>query len=173
MNVVLVGYMGSGKTSLGKKLASRLGLTFIDTDKCIEADEGKTISEIFTSSGEQHFRTLEKELVEKIKSQDNMLISTGGGMPCFNNLMEDLNQLGTTIYLKRPAKELAHRIFNSKKIRPLVVGKSFEELVEYIENVLTIREPQYEKAHISVDREIQNISSLELLLKSYLNTKTK
>lgn len=173
MNVVLVGYMGSGKTSLGKKLASRLGMTFIDTDKFIEENESKTITEIFTSCGEQHFRELEKELVEKIKCQDNLLISTGGGMPCFNNLMEDLNQLGTTIYLKRPAKELANRIFNSKKIRPLVVGKSYEELVEYIENVLTIREPQYEKAHITVNREIQNISSLELLLKSYLSIGTK
>lgn len=173
MNVVLIGYMGSGKTSLGKKLASRLGMQFIDTDKFIEENEGKTITEIFTSSGEQHFRELEKELVEQIKSQDNLLISTGGGMPCFNNLIEELNQLGTTIYLKRPAKELANRIFNSKKIRPLTVGKSYEELVEYIENVLTTREPEYEKAHITVNREIQNITSLELLLKSYLGTKNK
>lgn len=167
MNIILVGYMGSGKTTLGKKLASRLGLTFIDTDKRIEQDEDMTVSEIFAQYGEAGFRELEQKLVLQLKKEDNLLISTGGGMPCFNQLMNELNELGTTIYLKRPAKELAERILNSKKKRPLTDGKSKEELITYMEDMLKKREQFYEQAHIIADREIQNITSLEMMVKAY------
>ena len=98
---------------------------------------------------------------------DNMLISTGGGLPCFNNLMEQLNILGTTIYLKRPAKELANRIFNSKKKRPITDGKTLEELVDFVEQMLKNRSSFYEQAHIIADRAIQDITGLELLIKAY------
>lgn len=167
MNIILVGYMGSGKTTLGKKLASRLGLTFIDTDKRIEQDEDMTISEIFAHYGEIHFRELEKKLVVQLKKKNNLLVSTGGGMPCFNGLMDELNEMGTTIYLKRPAKELAERILNSKKKRPLTDGKSKEELINYMEDMLKKRDQFYGQAHIIADREIQNITSLEMMVKAY------
>ncbi|MBX2948570.1 MAG: shikimate kinase [Crocinitomicaceae bacterium] len=167
MNIILVGYMGSGKTTLGKKLASRLGLTFVDTDKRIEQNEGMTIPEIFSRCGETHFRALEKKLVAELREEENLLVSTGGGMPCFNELMKDLNEIGTTIYLKRPAKELAERVFNSKKKRPLTDGKSKEELISFIEDTLKNREQFYGQAHIIADREIQNITSLEMMVKAY------
>jgi shikimate kinase len=168
MNVILIGYMGSGKTTSGKKLASRLGLDFVDTDTLIEQAENTTIPEIFANHGENHFRELEKKLVFQLKEKDNLLISTGGGLPCFNNLMDDLKELGITIYLKRPAKELANRVLNSKKKRPLTEGKSELELIEFIENALSERELIYNKAHIVADRTIQNISSLEMAVKAYL-----
>lgn len=171
MNVILIGYMGSGKTTLGKKLASRLGLKFIDTDKEIEKQAQKSIPEIFQQDGESHFRNLEKELVARIKKQDNLLISTGGGMPCFNNLMDELNEIGITIYLKRPAKELAHRVLNSKKRRPLTDGKSEEELILFIDKMLQERGEFYEKAQIIADRTVQNITSLELMIKTHLRLK--
>lgn len=168
MNVILIGYMGSGKTTLGKKLAKRLGLEFIDTDKCIEANETSSISEIFAQHGETGFRDLERKLVAQLSGQDNLLISTGGGMPCFNNLMNDLNQLGITIYLQRPAKELAKRVFNSKKKRPITDGKSEEELIVLIDKMLQERSVFYEQAHIIANREIQNVTTLEMMVKAYL-----
>lgn len=171
MNVILIGYMGSGKTTLGKKLASRLGLQFIDTDKLIEKEENITINEIFANHGETYFRELEKKLVLQLKKKDNLLISTGGGLPCFNNLMGELNEMGLTIYLKRPAKELTDRVFNSKKKRPLTAGKSEEELIAFIENALSEREVFYSNAHIIADRNVQNIVSLEMMVKAYLRSR--
>ena len=161
--------MGSGKTSLGKKLAKRLNLRFIDTDNLIESRQGMTISSIFELHGEAAFRELEKELIEELAVEENLLLSTGGGMPCFNDLMVKLNELGTTIYLKRPAKELAHRIINSKKKRPITDGKSFDELVTFIDEMLKKRNAFYEQANLIVDRTIQDISTLELLVKTYQN----
>ena len=161
--------MGSGKTSLGKKLAKRLNLRFIDTDNLIESRQGMTISSIFELHGEAAFRELEKELIEELAVEENLLLSTGGGMPCFNYLMVKLNELGTTIYLKRPAKELAHRIINSKKKRPITDGKSFDELVTFIDEMLKKRNAFYEQANLIVDRTIQDISTLELLVKTYQN----
>ncbi len=129
MNVILIGYMGSGKTTLGKKLSSRLGLKFIDTDSMIEKQQNCSIQEIFNTKGESYFRELEKKLIFELKKEQNLLISTGGGLPCFNDLMAELNELGITIYLKRPAKELANRVIRSKKKRPLLIGKTEEELL--------------------------------------------
>lgn len=171
MNIILVGYMGSGKTTLGKKLATRFGLKFIDTDKIIEQEENCAISEIFSKHGEDHFRELEKKLVLRLKEQDNLLVSTGGGMPCFNDVMDELNEMGITIYLKRPVKELANRILNSKKKRPLTDGKTEEELIRFIEDAINERQVYYEKAHIIADRDVQNITSLEMMVKTYLRMK--
>jgi shikimate kinase len=168
MNIILVGYMGSGKTTLGKKLASKMNLRFIDTDAFIESKEQKNIPSIFNELGEEHFRKLERELIQTFQKEDNLLLSTGGGMPCYNNQMEELKKLGLVIYLKRPAKELANRIFNSKKKRPLTDNKTLEELTLYIEEHLAKREHFYNQAHLIVDRSIQEISSLELYIKAYL-----
>lgn len=161
--------MGSGKTSLGKKLAKRLNLQFFDTDKYIEQMEGMTIETIFKEHGEEVFRMKEKMVIDELMNSDNLLLSTGGGLPCYNNLMAQLNELGTTIYLKRPAKELANRIINSKKKRPITDGKSFDELVTFIDEMLKKRNAFYEQANLIVDRTIQDISTLELLVKTYQN----
>lgn len=163
--------MGSGKTSLGKKLAKRLNLQFFDTDKYIEQMEGMTIETIFKEHGEEVFRMKEKMVIDELMNSDNLLLSTGGGLPCYNNLMAQLNELGTTIYLKRPAKELANRIINSKKKRPITDGKTPEELILLIEQMLQSRSQHYEQAHIIADRTIQDVTTLEMLVKAYLGKK--
>lgn len=165
MNVILIGYMGSGKTTLGKKLASRLGLEFIDTDRLIENEQNSTVLEIFENYGENHFRELEKNLILRLKKKDNLLISTGGGLPCFNQLIDELNEMGVTVYLQRSARELANRILNSRKKRPLTDGKSREELIAFIEKALSERDFFYNKAQIIADRTMQTVTSLELAVK--------
>lgn len=169
MRIVIVGYMGSGKTSIGKKLAFHLNVPFLDTDQLISEQEGKTISEIFNLHGEAHFRTLEQGLIKKLSKTDGFVLSTGGGLPCYNNLMEELNNLGTTLFLKRPVKELAYRLSVSKTKRPLIEGNSKEELIEFIETSLKQRTQFYEKAHFTIPRTVEK--PLEILKYIGLNQK--
>ncbi|MCO5260184.1 MAG: shikimate kinase [Crocinitomicaceae bacterium] len=169
MNIILIGYMGVGKTSLGKRLANRLEMEFVDTDQLIETREGCSIETIFANKGESYFRKLEQEVVNELRLKDNLLISTGGGMPCFNNLMGVLNDMGLTIYLKRSAKELANRLIKSKKKRPLVVNKNYNELVTFIDEMLIKRAPYYEAAQIVADRTMQTVTDLELQINDFKN----
>lgn len=172
--------MGSGKTTLGKKLAKRLNIPFIDTDSQIEAQVGKTISSIFEQNGEAYFRQLEAEFIEElmINSQVNAnvnqsnyigVVSTGGGMPCFHDNIQKLNQLGITIYLERSPKELFQRLVQAKEQRPLVQQKSEEELLQYIEEMIEKREPFYTQSQIVLDRTEQTLEHIEQLLSSCKN----
>ncbi|NJM14306.1 MAG: shikimate kinase [Bacteroidales bacterium] len=102
MNVFLVGFMGSGKTTIGKKLAHLLGKAFIDMDEYIENKQGKTIAEIFSAVGEETFRALEKEKLCELVKLNNTVISTGGGAPCFHNNMQLMNAHAETIYIQVP-----------------------------------------------------------------------
>ncbi len=144
--IILVGFMGSGKTTLGKQLAQKLNYNFIDTDKTIEELIGVDIPTLFQTKGEEYFRHLEHRLIETIKVK-NTVIATGGGMPCFYDNMEQLNQIGITVYLKYSPKELFERLVNDPAQRPLLARKNKEELYRYIEDTLKEREPFYLKAH--------------------------
>jgi len=171
MRVIIVGYMGSGKTSVGKKMAHHLAVPFLDSDHLIAEQEGKSISEIFELHGESYFRELEQQLIKRLSKQENFVLSTGGGLPCYNNLMTDLNKLGTTLFLKRPVKELAHRLSVSKTRRPLIEGKSKEELIQFIETSLKHRTQFYEKAQFTIPRTIEK--PLEILKFIGINQKMK
>ncbi len=138
--------MGVGKTSLGKKLAKKLGLNFIDTDKWIEKTTGKSIPAIFNTAGEAQFRELEKNCLFELKEIHNTVISLGGGFPCHNDLMHELNALGTTIYLKLEPKEIVRRLSESKIDRPLINGLKENELANYVEKKLLERERHYKRA---------------------------
>lgn len=153
--VILIGFMGVGKTSLGKKLAKKMGYDFIDTDKWIEQKTGLSIPEIFEQNGEAYFRKLERNCVEEIKVIQNTVISVGGGLPCFGNTMELLKSFGITIYLKLEAKEIARRLAESKIERPLINGLKENELEKYVEKKLLEREKHYSKAKYTLrpDRE--------------------
>ena len=142
----LVGYMGSGKTTVGKQLAKKLNLQFIDMDLFIETRFHKNISAIFEEKGEVNFREIERKALHEIIDFENVVISTGGGLPCFFDNMDVMNKTGTTIYLKVSIEELANRLKNGKQKRPLIKDKKPEEIKNFIAGHLKEREVFYNKA---------------------------
>jgi len=154
--IFLIGYMGSGKTTIGKLLANRLGWGFVDMDAHIEAKEYKPVSQIFAEKGEQEFRLMEQKCLHEVAEFDDVVISTGGGAPCFFDNMEFMNAHGTTIYLKLSAAELAERLESSHaNKRPLLADRKGEELRLFIAEGLDKREPFYLQAAFFVSGTIE------------------
>lgn len=148
-NIFLVGFMGSGKTTLGKALAAKIDFKFLDTDEQIVQLEKRTIEEIFENDGEGYFRTLEFKVLDVIiNTKNNLVISTGGGFPCFNENMDKLLESGFVVYLSANSDTLYNRLKNDRK-RPLLKFKS--DLKLYIETTLKNREQIYQKAHLIID----------------------
>lgn len=166
--VILIGFMGAGKTTLGKRLATKLDIPFIDSDAHIEAHYGKSIGALFAEYGESHFREMERDFIISLDNQPDFVLATGGGMPCFGNNMNLLNELGITCYLERSAKELVHRLLYAKQKRPLIEGLSESDLLTFVEDKLAIREEYYKKAQVIVDREEQTPEAMHLLLNHLL-----
>jgi shikimate kinase len=147
----LVGYMGSGKTTTGKRLAAKYGLRFVDLDHYIEHRYFKTISKLFEEEGEDGFRKIESELLKEVAEFEDVIISTGGGTACFFDNMDFMNSKGDTVYLQASASALADYLITAKKDRPLIRDKSKEELQAFIKETLNNREPHYLKAKYKVD----------------------
>jgi shikimate kinase len=162
--IILIGFMGCGKSTFGKKLAKQLNYQFMDADDAIEAKYKLKIKDIFSQFGEAHFRKLEEKFILGLDKKQNIILATGGGMPCFGKNMELLNQLGTTFYLQRSIPELVHRLINAKKPRPLIRGKNQSELTEFIEELLPKREVYYLKSHHILNRNQQNPMFVQVLL---------
>ncbi len=163
-NVILIGFMACGKSTLGKKLANKLNFEFIDTDKEIEKNENCSVTEIFEKFGENHFRELEKKLLVSLQDKQNCIISTGGGLPCFNENMTLLNQIGTTFYIKLNPIELTKRILNAKTIRPLAKDKTQDELYTFVKELLSKREEFYSKSKFTLSGKEQNVKFIESIL---------
>lgn len=143
--------MGSGKTTIGKLLAERLGCSFVDMDVHIEEKYFKSVSQIFAEKGEQTFRLLEQQCLHEVAQFENIIISTGGGAPCFFDNMDYMNVHGLTIYLKLTPSELATRLEASHaNKRPLLADRKGEELRQFIADGLSVREPFYSKAAYSI-----------------------
>lgn len=140
--------MGCGKSTLGKRLAQSLSLTFIDLDAHIQNKYRKTISELFAEKGEEQFRMIERQALLEVAAFEDVLISTGGGTPCFFDNMEVMNRAGITIYIQAFPEELAARLRASKTVRPLLSEKKPEELIPFIREHLAERERYYKKAKI-------------------------
>jgi len=150
-NLYLVGYMGTGKTTVGHLLAKKLQRSFIDVDEFIENRYHKTISMLFEEKGEAGFRKIEHLVLQEISSFEKVVVSTGGGLPCFFDNMDLLNQTGITVYLKASVDELADRLAFDMQKRPLIKGKNAEELRAFIESNLQKREPFYNQANFIFD----------------------
>lgn len=165
--IFLIGYMGCGKTTTGRKLAKRLNLPFIDLDKSIESKYGQTITEIFHEKGEPGFRTIERDVLLEILSGLPAVISLGGGTPCFFDNLLLMQSKGKIIYLKMSAESLATRLLSAKTNRPLIAGKSEDELIAYISESLIHREPYYRQADIIING--VNLKMDELISRLDLN----
>jgi shikimate kinase len=152
MNIFLIGFMGSGKSTIGKKLANRLGYTFLDMDREVETAEKKSIAHIFKESGEAHFRMLESDWLKNYDGQ-NTVVSTGGGTPCFNKNMALMKSKGKTIFLNVPPAALAQRLFHANQSRPLLENyiQNQELLQRYIEQKLAERLPVYEQSDLTIN----------------------
>lgn len=143
-----LGFMGSGKTTYGKIISKNLGLNFLDLDDVIVENKKMSIKEIFDKVGENGFRKIEKETLHNItKNNDNIIISVGGGTPCFFDNMEYMNEHGQTIYLQASINTLCQNLkANGIQKRPLLAGKTDEQLFEYIKEMLSKRTQKYSKA---------------------------
>lgn len=144
--ILLVGFMAAGKTTLGKALARDLGLQFIDLDHYIENRYRCTVSQLFAERGEEAFRQIERNLLHEVAEFEDVVISTGGGTPCFFDNMEYMNAQGTTVFLDAAADVIHTRLTIARMQRPLVKGKTAEELRQYITDMLARRLPYYTQA---------------------------
>ena len=145
-NIYLIGFMGSGKSSYGRRVAPQVGRTLYDTDILIEKQNQATIREIINKKGEPFFRQKEREILLQSAQWEKALIATGGGLPCFHNNIETVNKQGISIYLKWSTRELVHNIRGSKADRPLLDRMNNRELTNYIQEKLIEREPHYKQA---------------------------
>jgi len=164
MKIFLIGFMGSGKTTLGRRLASKMGYEFIDLDHKLEQQVELSIAEYFSFFGEDAFRKLESQVLKKTIYPENVIISTGGGLPCFFDNMNWMKENGKTIYIKLAPKVLADRLENGKEERPLLQDKHGDELVAFIEQKLNEREGYYVQANIIADGLSLTAERLEQIL---------
>ena len=152
MLIFLTGFMGSGKSSIGRKLAYKLGFNFIDLDELIEHKTGKRIAAIFKEDGEGKFRQIEHGCLKDTFSYENSVIATGGGTPCFYNNMELINRYGISVYIKLNPGILASRLFSDKENRPLIKKYSDKrELQLFVEDCLGKREKFYLQSKFTVE----------------------
>jgi len=169
MKVFLIGFMASGKTTLGLELAKTLNYEFIDLDAYIENKYNKSIKQIFEFKGEEHFRVIENEALREVASfEGNIIIAAGGGTSCFYNSIDFMNKEGLTIYLKVEVAELVARLIESKTDRPLLWGKTKQELNDYIIRVLEEREKYYKKSKITFESPNLNVSQIAQTIKATL-----
>ena len=149
--IILIGYMGAGKTTLGKSLARHLGLEFIDLDWYIENRFHQSVSQLFATRGEEGFRKIEQNMLHEVAEFEDVVISAGGGTPCFFDNMEYMNQQGLTVYLKATPEILRTHIRMGKQKRPLIAQKNDEELDIFIRESLDKRESYYNQARLIFD----------------------
>lgn len=170
MKIVLVGYMGSGKSSVGRSLAQRLGMDFLDLDTLIEQNENSTISEIFQAKREIRFRKLEHQLLQETLDQSqSFVLAVGGGTPVYYNNMENINANSYSIYLRMSPMQLCERLKQEKSSRPLIAHLSDEDLPEFIAKHLFERRNYYEMANFTLDVAQKSIEEISEEINLHLN----
>jgi shikimate kinase len=164
MRIYLIGLMGSGKTTIGKKLAKKLNYQFVDLDDLIEVKIKMSIADYFATAGEEKFRIVEQETLRETFQLENTVIATGGGTPCFFSNIDEINQNGLSCYLRADAGVLADRLKNAKEHRPLVKNISSQEaLKQHLDGMIKAREPFYTQCKTTVEAKNMDVP---LLLKA-------
>ena len=166
--IYIVGYMGAGKTTAARHLASHLGWEVVDTDALFEEKYKISVCDFFNKYDEPLYRKLESEVLKSTESLENVVVSTGGGTACYFDNMEWMNQHGLTVFLRISPKAAVDRVIHSRHKRPLVEGKSEEELIEFVNSHYASRLPFYELAQITVKSEDFDLEALLQKLTSFL-----
>ena len=149
IRIIIIGYMGAGKTTVGRALSRELGIPFYDLDWYIESRMRKTVKQLFDERGEEGFRRIERNMLHEVAEFENVIVSCGGGTPCFFDNMEYMNQQGQTVYLQASPEVLYGHLLMGKSVRPLLLGKTREEQLKQ-------REPYYSQA-----RHILNVDLMD------------
>ena len=168
MNLFLVGFMGSGKSSLAEKMARRLGRNFMDLDQFIEEQEGRSISTIFKDKGESYFRELESRLLKLLTNERELVIALGGGTPCSEENWNFISSNGVSIYIREPAEVLFGRLKKDSASRPLISDLDHDSLRAFIEEKLTEREKFYLRSDFIYEKEKSTWSFLMAQLEAYI-----
>jgi shikimate kinase len=166
--IYIVGYMGAGKTTAARRLAQRMGWEVVDTDALFEEKYKISVNDFFNKYDEPLYRKLESEVLKATESLDHVVVSTGGGTACFFDNMDWMNQHGLTVFLRISPQAAVDRVIHSRHKRPLVEGKSEEELTEFVNQHYASRLPFYEQARITAKSEDFDIESLMKAIKDIL-----
>ncbi|MBQ7420774.1 MAG: shikimate kinase [Prevotella sp.] len=170
IRIIIIGYMGAGKTTIGKALSTELGMKFYDLDWYIESRMHKTVKQIFDERGEEGFRQIEKNMLHEVAEFENVIISCGGGTPCFFDNMEYMNKQGDTLYLKASPETLYNHLKIGKSVRPLLLNKTSEEVQFFIQEQLESREQYYSKAKYILDVNLMdNYDKIKISVKKARN----
>lgn len=157
MRLYLMGYMATGKSTLGRKVAKRTELPFLDTDKMLEDAEGAACADIMTYAGEEYFREAERRALEQTAEYEDVIVSTGGGLPVWGDNQAWIAEHGVSVYLKRTPEQILSRLSpHGRQKRPKFRGKSDEELLQFMHEHLAEREPIYAKADVVIDCDTLN-----------------
>ena len=165
--VYLIGFMGSGKSTIGRFIANDMGWTNIDMDHAFEKEHNCTISSFFEQHEEQAFRDEEEKILKRLPTEKKIIISTGGGVPCYANNMSVMKSSGLTIYIQVDAYVLMNRLESAKESRPLIRSKNKDELLHYIKSKLAEREPIYNTAHMIVDGQALPFYCYKMLIEMF------
>ncbi len=164
MNIFLIGFMGCGKSTLAKRLAAKTGYQLVDLDHEIEKKIGQTVVSFFAEHGEPAFREFEQATLKALGTGNNKVVATGGGTPCYFDNMEWMNENGHTIYIEMQPQALVKRLENGKAKRPLIKDFSEKELLHFIEQKLSERDPFYKKAKSIVNGINLTVDDLQPIL---------
>lgn len=168
--IFIIGYMGSGKTTLGRALGRRLGLQFIDLDIYIESRYMRTISQLFSERGEDGFRRIEKEMLHEVAEMDDVIVACGGGTPCYYDNIDYMNKCGTTVFLSTSEDRLFARLSINRNKRPLVKDLDDESLRIFIRKNLELRMPYYSRATHSFSGEsLEDVRQISVSVEEFIS----
>lgn len=167
--IILIGYMGAGKTTVGRELAKELGLMFYDLDWYISSRMRRTVAQLFEEHGEEGFRQIERNMLHEVAEFENIVLSCGGGTPCFFDNMDYMNRMGDTVYLKATPEVLYAHLKMGKGVRPLLLNKTPEQVEAFVKTQLKERELFYNKAkHVFDVSLLDNSKKIHVSVKSII-----